>query len=218
MLVMSTVRWDRFVVVVDGLEWPTSTCRTQLRSVPDCIQSEMEWGHVVDQWHQKVAGGPFIQHLLLSGLWMSLWLPERHTAHFQNSSYYVDANISITSGNPWEHLWTYAASLQENFSHSNGRYEYPCATGSTQTVPSFVLWVWLSRIFWLQHILYRSSVGYGEQCGAIKRRCCRVTGLPWLRHYPLPPVTTLNWDSAVIRILVMKMFLLACMRFTWNNA
>ena len=50
-LVMSTVRWDRFVVVVDGLEWPTSTCRTQLRSVQvdsDCTV-RMEWGHVVDQ-------------------------------------------------------------------------------------------------------------------------------------------------------------------------
>ena len=38
-LVMSTVRWDRFVVVVDGLEWSISTLWTQLRSVPvdsDC--------------------------------------------------------------------------------------------------------------------------------------------------------------------------------------
>ena len=37
---MSTVRWNRFVAAaVDGLEWPTSTCQTQLRSVPvdsDC--------------------------------------------------------------------------------------------------------------------------------------------------------------------------------------
>ena len=37
------------------------------------------------------------------------------------------------------------------------------------------------------------------------------------RHYPLPPVTTLNWGSAVIRALVMKMSLLACMRFMWNS-
>ena len=38
------------------------------------------------------------------------------------------------------------------------------------------------------------------------------------RHYPLPPVTTLNWDSAVIRTLMMKMFLLACMKYMWNSA
>ena len=33
------------------------------------------------------------------------------------------------------------------------------------------------------------------------------------RHYPLPPVTTLNCDSAVMKALVMKMSLLVCMRF-----
>ena len=88
MLVMSTVRWDRFVVVVDGLEWPTSTCQTQLRSVPvdsDCT-IRMDCGHVVDQWHQEVA-------VLLSGLWMNLWLYQRSsTDAFASSdlnSYYV---------------------------------------------------------------------------------------------------------------------------------
>ena len=37
------------------------------------------------------------------------------------------------------------------------------------------------------------------------------------RHYLLPPVTTLNWDSAVTKTLVTKMFFLACMRFMWNS-
>ena len=53
------------------------------------------------------------------------------------NSYYVDG-ISITRGNPRKHVWTHVGSLQENFIAFQGKNVCPCATGSTQTVPSFV--------------------------------------------------------------------------------
>ena len=84
--------------------------------------------------YSKVCGRVYMAtrkaHLMLSGKILIII-----------NSYYVDG-ISITHGNPREHIWTYAAGLQENFIsvQSNGPPECPCtcATGSTQTVPSFV--------------------------------------------------------------------------------
>ena len=77
----------------------------------------------------------------------------------------------------------YAAGLQENFIYFNGQADCPCATGSTQTVPSFV---------GNDYFCESGCPGYhdfttfrtdrlwdGEQCGAIEGGCCRATGLPW---------------------------------------
>ena len=46
--------------------------------------------------------------------------------------------ISLTYGNPRKHIWSFIAGMQENFIHYTGGSDCPCATGSTQTSPSFV--------------------------------------------------------------------------------
>ena len=95
---------------------------------------------------------------------------------------YVDG-ISITHGNPRHHLWTYAAGLQENIIHGVGQYECPCATGSTQTVPSFVGNDYFCESGCPGHYdlttFHTDRLWDGEQCGAIEGGCCRATGLPW---------------------------------------
>ena len=91
--------------------------------------------------------------------------------------------ISITSGNPRGHIWTYAAGLQENFLPSTGQNECPCTTGSTQTPPSYVGNDYFCESGCSGHFdvstFYTDRLWDGEQCGAIERGCCRATGLPW---------------------------------------
>ena len=50
---------------------------------------------------------------------------------------YVDG-ISISSGYPHKHLWSYVAGLQDNFLAEGSNFDYPCSTGSLQWPPSHV--------------------------------------------------------------------------------
>ena len=45
---------------------------------------------------------------------------------------YVDG-VSLTHGNPRQHIWTFMAALQENVFYSNGIHECPCAPNSPVT-------------------------------------------------------------------------------------
>ena len=174
---MSTVRWNRFVAAaVDGLEWPTSTCQTQLRSVPvdsDCT-IRMEWGHVGDQWHQEVAVCLSASHRTASPTPRPVdeFMATRkvHLMLFggevvNSNGNYVDG-ISITSGSSRKHLWAYVAGHQENFIHSSGQYECPCSTGSTQH-PHFSCWSWLFLRVWCSWSLQLAHSTLMIDCGMV---------------------------------------------------
>ena len=94
---------------------------------------------------------------------------------------YVDG-ISITSGSPCKHLWTYAARVQENFL-SGFDVACPCSTGSRQQPPSAVGHDYFCESGVLGHYINtfysNDRLWDGEQCGVIERGCYRAPGLPW---------------------------------------
>ena len=101
------------------------------------------------------------------------------------NSYYLDG-ISITRGSPRQHVWSLIVGLFEN---SVPGYESncPCATGSRQTVQSFIGNNYFcesgnpSRT--LARKIYSNDVLWdGENCGSNEMSCCSAPGLPWFHR------------------------------------
>ena len=111
--------------------------------------------------------------------------------------------ISITHGNPRQHIWTLAAELSERnepFDSGFPQYICPCTAGSDVTIPPWVgedyfcesgteTWTF-DRIFYLNDPLWD-----GEGCGA-NSTCCSYNHPPWFCK-ELPQPTT---DDIEIRI------------------
>ena len=93
---------------------------------------------------------------------------------------YVDG-ISITSGSPRKHLWTYAAGVQENVL-SGFDVECPCSTDSRQQPPSAVGNDYFCESgvpgHYINTFYSNDRLWDGEQCGVIERGCCAAPGLP----------------------------------------
>ena len=99
---------------------------------------------------------------------------------------YVDG-VSLTRGNPRQHIWTFVAALQDNSFHHQGHNECPCAPNSPVNVPSFIgndyfcesgcSGVHQSNFFYSEDPLWD-----GKQCGQIEKACCVVPGLPWFHN------------------------------------
>ena len=112
------------------------------------------------------------------------------------NSYYVDG-VSLTRGNPRQHVWTFMSGLKEDNSYSQGTYTCPCQTGSQQSnnVPSFI-----GRDYYCESgnpstpsgftsILYTADPLWdGKQCSKLESPCCSSTMLPWF-HKPLESPT-----------------------------
>ena len=105
---------------------------------------------------------------------------------------YVDG-VSITHGNPRQHVWTFMAALREDTFENDGRYECPCAPNSTVTVPSFIGNDYFCESGcpgnWQINVLYTDPLWDGKQCGLIEKDCCLAPGLPWF-HKTLNSSTT----------------------------
>ena len=110
-----------------------------------------------------------------------------------NSSY-VDG-VSITRGNPRQHIWTFMAAIQADSFNKNGIYVCPCAPNSPVTPASFIgndyfcesgIGSW-NRDFTTLHT--DDPLWDGEQCGLIEEECCNAPGIPWF-HKPLQQPTT----------------------------
>ena len=108
-------------------------------------------------------------------------------------SAYVDG-VSITRGNPRQHIWTFMGALKENAFLTIGKEECPCAPNSPVTPATFIGNDYFcesgnpeafdSEIFYSDDPLWD-----GEQCGLIEKECCNATGIPWF-HKPLQQPTT----------------------------
>ena len=102
-----------------------------------------------------------------------------------NSYHYVDG-VSITRGSPREHVWTLANGLFDSYNNHH-LFICPCATGSTQTVPSFVGNHYFcesgnNASTW-SDILYTSDPLWdGQGCGDVESPCCSATGIPWFHR------------------------------------
>ena len=108
---------------------------------------------------------------------------------------YVDG-VSLTHGNPRQHIWTFIAALQENYFNLDGRHECPCAPNSPVTVPSFMgndyfcesgcPGHWQTRVFYTNP---PDPLWDGKQCGLIEKACCQAPGLPWFNKTLDSPTT-----------------------------
>ena len=139
---------------------------------------------------------------------------------------------SLTHRYPRKHLWTFVAGQQENFISSSTMYIWPSlcilySTGSTQLNTSLNCncWQWLLLWVWYFYSHYSNQFYHADHLYMVSSMEQSREGIVELlvyhgstRHYPIPPCDYIELRCAVIRRLVMKMFLLAFTRFTWNNA
>ena len=95
---------------------------------------------------------------------------------------YIDG-VSLTRGNPRQHIWTFMAGLQENAFSQNGQYECPCAPNSPATPQSFVGNDYFCESgcpgHWEVNVFYTDPLWDGKQCGQIEKPCCQAPGIPW---------------------------------------
>ena len=124
------------------------------------------------------------------GVLYALW-PQVQSA-FLNKAYVE--GVSITSGSPRKHVWTFmAATWETSFSH-NGRGSCPCAPGSLVEPQPFVDKDYFcesgnNQFSYSYTTFYNDPLWDGEQCGAIEGNCCNVTGLPWFNKVLEKPTT-----------------------------
>ena len=117
------------------------------------------------------------------------------------NAFYVDG-ISVTRGSTYQHIWTFAAGLDERRTHSSSTC--PCVTGSVagSLVPSFVGQNYFCEagitrytsgrgIFWPDG----DSLWDGQGCG-LTNTCCTFNSPPWF-NVTLPSPTT---DYIEVRI------------------
>ena len=115
-------------------------------------------------------------------------------------TYYVDG-VSVTCGSPRQHIWTFAAGVDEQTRYYGSTC--PCVTGSTNgnNIPSFVgqnyfcesgLTMWNGN-----HILFPDGdpLWDGQGCGP-SSSCCTFNSPPWF-NVQLPSPTT---DDIEVRI------------------
>ena len=94
-------------------------------------------------------------------------------------SNYVDG-ISITKGNPCQHLWTYAAGLSENYSSYN--FQCPCSTPDYDfsLIPNFVgnHYYCEAGLTGIQnkHFVWEDPLWDGKRCTLSQNRCCERYG------------------------------------------
>ena len=104
--------------------------------------------------------------------------------HNDLNSYYVDG-VSITSGSPRQHIWTLMAANYERF--VDGRHVCPCATGSTQSVQSFVgdhyfCESGIAGTTYHEQLYTSDPLWDGQGCGSRETACCNAPGIPWFRR------------------------------------
>ena len=108
---------------------------------------------------------------------------------------YVDG-ISVTHGSPRQHIWTFAAGLDEQQGIYGGSH-CPCVTGSTSqnNIPSFVgqnyfcetgltQWNRVQGVFWPNG----DPLWDGQGCGPTSS-CCTFNSPPWFKVQLLAPTT-----------------------------
>ena len=124
--------------------------------------------------------------------------PEQYTPITASRSLdgvYVDG-ISITSGNPRKHVWTYAVGLSDY--HVNTHANCPCAKHSGPDPPAYVGNHYycesaVSGGDFIHSKLYTDDPLWdGAGCPS-KSNCCYDSGMPWFfRQFPIPIIGNLE--------------------------
>uniref|UniRef100_A0A1X7TKV0 Fibrinogen C-terminal domain-containing protein n=1 Tax=Amphimedon queenslandica TaxID=400682 RepID=A0A1X7TKV0_AMPQE len=101
------------------------------------------------------------------------------------------------------HIWTLMAANYEQFGVGHGLHVCPCATGSTQSVQSFVSDHYfcesgISDIIQYHQQLYISDPLWdGQGCGFREAPCCNAPGIPWFHRDYGSNTTTDNIELRV---------------------
>ena len=101
---------------------------------------------------------------------------------------YVDG-ISITSGDPRKHVWTYAIGASDDHKPYNGKYNCPCAKYPGPDPPPFVgphYYCESGNTGKGEHTeLYTNDTLWDGKCCLPDNSCCRDVGMPWFfRQFP----------------------------------
>ena len=110
------------------------------------------------------------------------------TGHNDMNSHYVDG-LSLTRGNPRQHVWTFIAGVKEDNSEYHGTFTCPCQSNSKQgnNIPVFIK----NKSFYCEsgnptrppgvaNKLYTADPLWdGEQCNGLESPCCTSADLPW---------------------------------------
>ena len=113
---------------------------------------------------------------------------------------YVDG-VSITYGNPREHIWTFAASINSNGQQSTPNY-CPCDGSGTISAPNFVGEDYFCESGnpasqgWGFTLYVDDPIWDGKHCGLGEIQCCSTPSIPWF-HKVLESPTT---DDIELRI------------------
>ena len=112
-------------------------------------------------------------------------------------TYYVDG-LSITHGNPRQHIWTYAAGVTDN-STSFACCNCPCAAIPGPAPPSFVGSNYYCEAgagsSWTNTYYFSDPLWDGAGCSA-NNTCCSNTDQPWFHHQ----LSNMTQDDIEVRI------------------
>ena len=122
-----------------------------------------------------------------------------HTGQTING-FYVDG-LSITHGNPRQHIWTFANGLYDGLADGYDRYNCPCAPGSEYPSPPFVGTnyycesgtnnTWGRSAYYFNDPLWDGS-------GCITNNCCDDPTQPWF-YRELSGTTTDDIEARICR-------------------
>ena len=109
--------------------------------------------------------------------------------HYDIESQYVDG-VSITYGSPRQHVWTFIASIYEQYAYQS---TCPCNTGANIVVQDFIGDDYFCEsgnpnTGWSKQ-LYSDKLWDGFNCGYLETSCCNAEGLPWFYKQLSSPIT-----------------------------
>ena len=100
------------------------------------------------------------------------------------NDHYIDG-VSITRGNPRQHLWSFIGALYERSKFLGHRSTCPCS--NAQNTPPFVGDHYYCesgnpRNYRTYEFFTEDVLWDGKQCGGLETDCCDVPGLPWFHR------------------------------------
>ena len=116
--------------------------------------------------------------------------------------YYVDG-LSITHGNPRQHIWTFANGIYDGLGDINDQYNCPCAPGSEFPSPPFVGANYYCESGDNDNNPYNISAYYfndplWDGSGCITSNCCDNPTQPWF-YRQLSETTTDDIEARICR-------------------
>ena len=137
--------------------------------------------------YQKGSMDAFYPYALAQGIQKEVYKPSVTTSRTLDGVY-VDG-ISITSGTPRNHIWTYAVGVSDDYDYRIGGYACPCAKYPGHNPPTYV-----GSHYYCEsgatghHVNTRfypdDPLWDGKGCSS-ENSCCYQSGAPWFfRQFP----------------------------------